>query len=166
MNKVILIGNITADPEIRTTTTGITVATFTVAVSRPYVNQMGERETDFIRCVAFRRLAENIGRFLRKGSKVAVDGSLQTRSYDGQDGTRRYVTEVICNNVEFLDTRSAREDMPYPSQPYQEPYGHQPSGPKSGLGFGDLRNESQPESNDDFFDSDLDIDLSEDDLPF
>lgn len=172
MNKAILIGNLTADPDIRTSTNGITVATFTVAINRPYVNQAGEREADFIRCVAFRRLAENIGRYLRKGSKVAVEGSIQTRSYDGQDGIRRYVTEVICNTVEFLDTRSAGSPSEYDySQPYNEPYAYgqpQSTAPRNQGYDGNQQPQNQPsnQAEDDFFDSDIKIDISEDDLPF
>lgn len=100
-NKVILIGRLTKDPEARVTSTGIPVATFTLAVNRNY----GEREADFINCVAYRKLADIVGRYVKKGSLVSVDGRLQTRSYDAQDGSKRYVTEVICDNVVFLDTK-------------------------------------------------------------
>lgn len=164
MNKAILIGNLTADPEIRTSTSGIAVATFTVAVNRPYTSQSGEREADFIRCVAFRKLAENIGRYMRKGSKIAVEGSIQTRSYDGQDGVRRYVTEIICNNVEFLDSRGAGQTNDY-SQPYadQQPYS-QPNYNRN-QGFGN-QSQGYGSQEDDFFDSNIKVDISEDDLPF
>lgn len=113
MNKVILIGNLTKDPELTTTTSGISVCRFTVAVSRRYANSEGERETDFLNVVVWRNLAENCHKFLRKGSKVAVVGNIQTRSYDAQDGTKRYVTEIVAEEVEFVGARvSPNDDMP------------------------------------------------------
>ncbi len=102
MNKAIIIGRLTRDPEMRTTTSGINSTSFTVAVSRNYSNQNGERETDFINCVAWRKQAENIAKYCTKGTQVAVEGRIQTRSYDAQDGTKRYVTEIIADNVTFL----------------------------------------------------------------
>lgn len=105
MNKAILIGRLTRDPELRTTTSGISSTSFTVAVSRTYTNQNGERETDFINCVAWRKQAENIAKYCKKGSQVAVEGRIQTRSYDAQDGTKRYVTEILADNVTFLGAK-------------------------------------------------------------
>ena len=105
MNKVILIGRLSQDPEMRTTPNGVATTTFSVAVSRNFTNQNGERETDFFRCVAWRKQAENIAKYTQKGSQVAVEGRLQNRSYDAQDGTKRYVTEVIADNVSFLGSR-------------------------------------------------------------
>ena len=102
MNKAIIIGRLTRDPEMRTTTSGINSTTFTVAVSRNYTGANGERETDFINCVAWRKQAENIAKYCTKGSQVAVEGRIQTRSYDAQDGTKRYVTEIMADNVTFL----------------------------------------------------------------
>ena len=105
MNKVILIGRLSQDPEMRTTPNGVATTTFSVAVSRNFTNQNGERETDFFRCVAWRKQAENIAKYCQKGTQVAVEGRLQNRSYDAQDGTKRYVTEVIADNVSFLGSR-------------------------------------------------------------
>ena len=107
MNKAILIGNLTRDPETMTTSSGITKCNFTVAVQRRFANAQGVREADFIPVVCWRQTAELCARYLSKGRKVAVEGSIQTRSYDAQDGTKRYVTEIIADNVEFL---SSRED--------------------------------------------------------
>ena len=107
MNKAILIGNLTRDPETMTTSSGITKCNFTVAVTRRFANQQGVREADFIPVVCWRQTAELCARYLSKGRKVAVEGSIQTRSYDAQDGTKRYVTEIVADNVEFL---SSRED--------------------------------------------------------
>jgi single-strand DNA-binding protein len=102
LNRVILIGRLTRDPELRVTQSGISVATFSVAVDRPYSSQ-GQRETDFIDCVAWRRLAETVSEHMRKGRLVAVEGRLQIRSYETQDGQRRRVAEVVCDDVRFLD---------------------------------------------------------------
>lgn len=110
MNKVILIGNLTKDPELSTTTSGISVCRFTLAISRRFTNSEGERETDFINIVVWRNAAENCHKFLRKGSKVAVIGSLQTRSYDAQDGTKRFVTEVIADEVDFVSTKNSGDN--------------------------------------------------------
>lgn len=105
MNKCILIGNLTKDPELTTTNSGISVCRFTLAVSRRFANAEGERETDFINIVVWRALAENCHKFLRKGSKAAVIGSLQTRSYDATDGTKRFITEIVAEEVEFVGAR-------------------------------------------------------------
>ena len=108
MNKVILIGRLTKDPELKTTPSGTATTSFTVAVDRTFVNQQtGQREADFINCVAWRKQAENISRFCKKGSQVAVEGRIQVRNYDAQDGTKRYVTEVICDNVTFLGSKNS-----------------------------------------------------------
>lgn len=106
MNKVILIGNLTKDTEISTTTNGVSVCRFSLAVTRRYTNSSGEREADFINIVVWRALAENCHKFLRKGSKAAVVGTLQSRAYDATDGTKRYVTEVVADEVEFISTRN------------------------------------------------------------
>lgn len=104
MNKVILIGNLTKDPELSTTNSGIAFCRFTLAVSKRFSNE--DRTADFINIVVWRAQAENCAKYLKKGSKAAVVGNIQTRSYDGQDGSKRYVTEVIAEEVEFIGTRS------------------------------------------------------------
>ncbi len=105
MNSVILIGNLTKDPELTSTQNNVSVCKFTVAVTRKYANAEGNREADFIPIVTWRAQADNCGRFLKKGSKVAVRGSIQMRTYDAQDGQRRFVTEVVAEEVQFLSTR-------------------------------------------------------------
>ena len=107
MNKVILIGRLTKDPELRTIASGNATTSFTIAVNRNFTNQNGEREADFINCVAWRKQAENVAKYCTKGSQVAVEGRIQTRSYDAQDGTKRYVTEVVADNVTFLGSRAS-----------------------------------------------------------
>lgn len=107
MNKVYLIGNLTKDPELSQTNSGISVCRFTLAISRRFQNSEGERETDFLNIVVWRGQADNCHRFLKKGSKCAVSGSIQSRSYDAQDGTKRYVTEIVADEVEFISTRNS-----------------------------------------------------------
>jgi single-strand DNA-binding protein len=104
MNRCVLIGNLTRDPELKTTTSGLSVCNFTIAVSRSFSAQgSGEREADFIPVVVWRKQAENAAKYLRKGSQVAIAGSLQTRSYEAKDGSRRYLTEVVASEVQFLN---------------------------------------------------------------
>lgn len=110
MNKAFLIGNLTKDPEMTTTTNGTNVTRFTIAVSRKYENANGERETDFINCVAWRGLAENIYKYLKKGKKCCVVGAIQTRSYEAEDGSKRYVTEINCEDCEFLSPIEKTEE--------------------------------------------------------
>lgn len=108
MNKVILIGRLAADPETRTTQSGVTQCTLRLAVQRRFADkQTGKREADFFNIVCWRQTAEFAARYLAKGRMIAVEGSLQTRSYDAQDGSKRYVTEVIADNVEFCDSRQS-----------------------------------------------------------
>lgn len=106
MNKVILIGNLTKDPDVRQTTSGVAVCTFSIAVNRKFKDKAtGEATTDFFNIVTWRQQAEVCGRYLAKGRKVAVVGELQNRSYDAKDGTKRYITEIVADEVEFLTPR-------------------------------------------------------------
>lgn len=107
MNKVFLIGRLTRDPELRYTGNNTAVATFTLAVNRNFTNQSGEREADFINCVVWRKQAENVKKYVHQGTQVAVEGRIQVRSYDDQNGQRRYVTEVVADNVEFLTPKGS-----------------------------------------------------------
>ena len=108
MNKVYLIGNLTRDPEMRSTSTGIPVRNFSIAVNRRFKNaQTGQQETDFFNIVAWRQLAELCSRYLAKGRKVAVFGSIQTRSYEAQDGTKRTAFDIVADEVEFLSSANA-----------------------------------------------------------
>ena len=118
MNKVFLIGNLVADPELRRTSSDLAVCTFRLAVQRRFTNAQGVREADFFNIVVWRQQAENCAKYLSKGRRCAVAGSLQSRTYDAQDGTKRYVTEVVADEVEFLGSRNDRpaqtDDMPIP----------------------------------------------------
>lgn len=105
MNKAILIGRLTRDPELRTTPTGRNVCQFSVAVNRTFTNANGEREADFINCVVWDKQAENLSKYQKKGNQIAVEGRIQTRNYDDKDGKRVYVTEILANNISFLDSK-------------------------------------------------------------
>lgn len=105
MNHVQLIGRLTKDPELRYTSQGTAVATFTLAVQRNYSDNNGERQTDFIQCISWRKLAETIANHLVKGSLIACEGRIQTRNYENQQGQRVYVTEVVVNEVQFLESK-------------------------------------------------------------
>ena len=121
LNRIVLIGRLTQDPELRYTKNGIAVASFTLAVDRRYKNAEGERETDFIDVVVWRQQAENCANYLSKGKLCAVDGSLQIRSYEAKDGTRRKAAEVIADDVRFLspkDSGSYREAPPVESSTF------------------------------------------------
>lgn len=109
LNRVVLIGRLTKDPELRYTPSGMAVASFTLAVDRGRKNAQGEKETDFIPIVVWQKQAENCANYIGKGSLVAVDGRLQVRTYDAKDGQRRWVTEVVAENVRFLDRREGSQ---------------------------------------------------------
>ncbi|RIN79460.1 single-stranded DNA-binding protein [Mammaliicoccus sciuri] len=110
INSVALVGRLTKNPEIRITPSGVQVATFTLAVNRTFTNQQGEREADFINCVVFRKTAENVNQYLSKGKLAGVDGRLQSRSYENKEGQKVYVTEVVCDNVQFLEPKDSQND--------------------------------------------------------
>lgn len=121
MNKVTLIGNLTRDPESSTTSSGIALCRFSIAVTRRFSrNGEGEQETDFFNIVAWRGLAENCSKFLKKGSKVAIFGSIQNRTYDAEDGTKRYVTDIVADDVEFLTPKGSADEGAF-KKPDQAP---------------------------------------------
>jgi single-strand DNA-binding protein len=169
INNVVLVGRLTRKPELKQTPQGVAVATFSIAVSRNYTNQNGERETDFINIVAWRRQAENIAKYLDKGSLVGIQGSIRTRSYDGQDGTRRYVTEIIADNVTFLESRNPNsqsntfqdnnvmQEFTNPTQQAQS-NGHNNTNQRV-----EQSNNYNQNNENDFMES---FDLTDDDLPF
>ena len=108
LNRVVLVGRLTKDPEFRTTQSGVDVATFTLAVNRNFKSKNGEQQADFINCVVFRKQAENVNNYLNKGSLAGVDGRLQSRSYENKEGQRVFVTEVVCDSVQFLEPKNAQ----------------------------------------------------------
>lgn len=135
MNKVILVGNLTRDPELITTNNGISLCRFSLAVQRRFASSEGERDVDFINIVVWRGQADNCYKYLKKGSKAGVVGSLQTRSYDGTDGTKKYSTEVVAEEVEFLSTKGAGNSEEYSAEV--------PAGSKS-TGKSDVVNKFEP----------------------
>jgi single-strand DNA-binding protein len=110
MNKVYLIGNLTRDPELSETSTGVPFCRFSIAVNRAFAGADGNREADFFNITVWRNQAENCGKYLKKGSKIAIVGSLQNRTYDDKEGVRRTVTDIVASEVEFLSSGSAREN--------------------------------------------------------
>ena len=105
MNKALLIGRLTRDPELRSTSTGRNVCQFSIAVNRNFTNANGEREADFINCVVWDKQAENLVKYQKRGNQIAVDGRIQTRNYEDKDGKRVYVTEILANSISFLDSK-------------------------------------------------------------
>lgn len=126
INRVILVGRLTKNPEYRQTPNGVSVATFTLAVNRPFTNSQGEREADFINVVVFRRQAENVNNYLSKGSLAGVDGRIQSRSYENQEGRRVFVTEVVADNVQFMDSKGSNQQKNQSQQQGQAPAGDNP----------------------------------------
>ena len=123
MNKVMLIGNLTRDPELQTTNSGVSVCRFTLAVTRRYANSEGERDADFLNITVWRNQAENCHKYLKKGSKCAVTGRIQTSSYDAPDGSKRYSTDIIADEVEFIGSRNGGDNS-------EGGYSAAPSAPK------------------------------------
>lgn len=127
MNKVILIGRLTRDPELRYTSSNIPSATFSLAVNRPFQNQNGVREADFINIVMWRKQAETAKKYLTKGSLISIEGRIQTRNYDGADGKKVYVTEVVADNFEFLETKGQKTSTPMSDVSNDIEYSNAPS---------------------------------------
>ncbi|WLD93376.1 single-stranded DNA-binding protein [Alkalihalobacillus sp. AL-G] len=178
INRIILVGRLTKDPDLRYTPNGVAVANFTLAVNRPFTNQQGDREADFVNIVVWRRQAENAANFLKKGSLAGVDGRLQTRSYDNNEGRRVYVTEVMAESVQFLEPKGSGGGSG------QGGYGNQDNNPfdrqggnsgnqnfgggnqNAGNQGGGNQNRKNDFSNNPFEDDSKPIDISDDDLPF
>lgn len=129
MNRAVLVGRLTRDPDLRYTPNGVAVANFNLAVNRPFKDQNGESQADFINCVAWRKQAENLANFMKKGSQIGIDGRIQTRSYEDKDGKMVYVTEVVADSIQFLDSRKSetqrnnetnQQQAQQQSDPFQE----------------------------------------------
>jgi single-strand DNA-binding protein len=148
LNRIVLIGRLTRDPELRYTPNGVAVTTFTLAVDRPFTNNQGERETDFINIVTWRGLAENCANYLKKGRLAAADGRLQIRNYE-QDGQRKWISEVVAENLRFLE--SAQQSS---------------GGSDSGNNYPSGAGQSTKLNDDPFAKDGKPIDISDDDLPF
>ncbi|TKK84765.1 single-stranded DNA-binding protein [Enterococcus faecalis] len=162
MNNVTLIGRATKDPDLRYTASGIAVATFTLAVNRNYKNQNGDREADFINCVIWRKPAETFANYVRKGTLVGIVGRIQTRFYENQQGQRVYVTEVIVESFQLLESRSQAEER---EQKQRTSTNQNPPMNNTVDNIGNHSSAANPMPNDDPFDGNP-IDISDDDLPF
>lgn len=155
MNKAFLIGRLTRDPELRYSSSNAAIVNFSIAIDRQYTNSNGQRETDFINIVAFQKQAENIKKYVTKGSLVAVDGRIQTRNYDDKDGKKVYVTEVIADRVQFLSSKSSSTESVVTNTDNVSP--------------ADFQTESKTETNvsdDVFADFGSSIEISDDDIAF
>jgi single-strand DNA-binding protein len=183
INRVVLVGRLTKDPELKYTQSGIAVTRFTLAVNRTFSNQQGEREADFINCVTWRKQAENTANFLRKGSLTGIEGRIQTSSFDGQDGKRVFMTEVVADSVQFLEPRSNNapsrqsntqqntqpnsqgQGNQYPN-PYSDAAGDQQQHYSQGHQPNPYQQNQQPAYKDPFANNSGPIEVSDDDLPF
>ncbi|EGL8584053.1 single-stranded DNA-binding protein [Listeria welshimeri] len=159
MNRVVLVGRLTKDPDLRYTPAGAAVATFTLAVNRPFKNAQGEQEADFIQCVVWRKPAENVANFLKKGSMAGVDGRVQTRNYEDSDGKRVFVTEVVAESVQFLDPKNNNVEGTT-SNNYQNKANYSNNNKTSSYRADTSQN------SDSFANEGKPIDINEDDLPF
>ena len=165
MNKVILMGRLTRDPEVRYTSSNRAVCQFSIAVDRPFTNQQtGQREADFINVVVWDKRAENVGKYMSKGRLVAVEGRIQTRNYDNNEGKKVYVTEVVALSVQFLESKGSNTNVNNSSNPFDNmvdtPNTYAPIDEPS------KQNETVDVSKDPFESFGQSIDLSDDDLPF
>jgi len=150
INRTVLVGRLTKDPELRYTSSNIAFARFTLAVNRTFAGPNGEREADFIQCIVWRKQAENMARFVRKGSLIGVEGRIQTGSYDDKDGIRKYTTDVVCDGVQFLEPKSQQENNSDQDSDFRNDYRQ------------DFYEERSPKKRE----SVPSIDVTEDDLPF
>lgn len=147
INRVVLVGRLTKDPEFRTTPSGVSIANFTLAVNRTFTNAQGEREADFINVVVFRKQAENVNNYLNKGNLAGVDGRIQSRTYDNKEGQRVFVTEVVADSVQFLEPKSQSK-----GQSQQQ--------------SGQANPQQAPAKDNPFANPNGPIDITDDDLPF
>lgn len=169
LNRVVLMGRLTADPELKTTPNGISVTSFSIAVDRSYVKSGEERKADFFNIVCWRQNAEFVCRYFSKGSMIAIDGQLQSRSFQAKDGSNRYVVEIVADNVNFTGERRDSNANGYNNQSYSnnQSYGAQSYGSNQSYGSAPYQQAQAPAesyqsgSNSDFQDMPLD-----DDLPF
>lgn len=173
MNKAILIGRLTRDPELRYTSSNRAVCQFTVAIDRPFTNQTsGQREADFINVVVWDKTAENVGKYMSKGRLIAVEGRIQTRNYDNNEGRKVYVTEVVATNVQFLESRNAQvtsgnnfNSMPEPPLE-RTPYDFDGENQSSTRQQQDTSTINIEEEKDPFASFGEEVEISDNDLPF
>ena len=155
INRTVLVGRLTRDPELRYTQGGTAVASFTLAVNRQFTNSQGEREADFINCVIWRKAAENFVNFTNKGSLVGIDGRLQTRNYENKQGQRVYVTEVVAENFSLLESKNANSSDNTNNNPNNQ-----------SSNFNNQHKKPNNNMSDPFAGNGKPMDISDDDLPF
>ncbi|MEN1966547.1 single-stranded DNA-binding protein [Lentibacillus sp. N15] len=165
LNRVVLVGRLTKDPDLRYTATGVAVANFTIAVNRPFSNQQGEREADFINCVVWRRPAENLANYMKKGNMIGVDGRVQTRRYEGQDGKTVFVTEIVADSVQFLETKGSSQNKSQAPSDFQPNYNQNQNQNQNQRQDQNQNQQNQNQGNP-FGNNGEPIDISDDDLPF
>ena len=165
MNKVILIGRLTRDPELRRSNTGMAVCNFSVAVNRGFAGQNNEPQTDFINCVCFDKQAENLSRYMTKGRLISVDGRIQSRSYDNQEGKRVYVTEVVATNIQYLESKSATQGTTN-NYSNNNSYNAAPSNDVTPFDFEQPSAPTVEVDNDPFASFGESVEISDNDLPF
>lgn len=167
INSVVLVGRLTKDPELKYTQGGVAVTRFTLAVNRPFTNQQGQREADFVNCVTWRKQAENTANFLRKGSLTGIEGRIQTSNFEGKDGNRVFMTEVVADSVQFLEPRSANAERSGGDFGAPPPQSH---GGQQQPSYQSTQQPSQQNytstNNDPFSAGGGPIEVSDDDLPF
>lgn len=169
INRVVLVGRLTKEPEYRVTPSGVQVATFTLAINRTFTNQNGERHADFINCVVFRTPAENVNKYLNKGNLAGVEGRLQSRSYENNEGKRVYVTEVVCDSVQFLEPKSNNQQQNnYQPPQYNQQQGYQQQNYQQSNNYQQPQNNQYqaPQQHNPFTNANGPIDINDDDLPF
>lgn len=169
INRVVLVGRLTKEPEYRVTPSGVQVATFTLAINRTFTNQNGERQADFINCVVFRTPAENVNKYLNKGNLAGVEGRLQSRSYENNEGKRVYVTEVVCDSVQFLEPKSNNQQQSNYQRPqYNQQQGYQQQNYQQPNNYQQPQNNQYPapQQHNPFNNANGPIDIQSEDLPF
>lgn len=159
MNKVILTGRLTRDPESRMTQSNMEISRFSLACQSDFVSRDGERDTEFINCVAFNRSAQTINRYCRKGQMILVQGRIRNNSYDAQDGTKRYTTDVVVDNFEFLGSKNENGGASYSASASNNSVAYSPEASASNIETTDI-------SEDPYKDFGDELTLSSDDLPF
>lgn len=166
MNKVILVGRITKDPELKRTNSDIPYVQFSIAVNRTYKDRNGERQADFINCVAWRQVAELLARFIRKGNQVGIEGNIQTRNYDDANGIKHYITEVICDQIHFLESKRQDDQSNSFQSPSYQNNNNYSNNYQNNYQKPNNQNYNKQEQENPFADIDSDINISSDDLPF
>lgn len=155
INRVVLVGRLTRDPELRVSQSNVAVTNFNLAVNRSFTDKNGERGADFINCVTFRKQAENVNQYVKKGSLVGIDGRLQTRNYENKEGQRVYVTEVVCDSVQFLEPKGSNNASDGNKEnSYTNAYNNKENATEGAYEDNPFKNSKGP------------VDIKDDDLPF